>query len=934
MKPVLRGRADAVGHVLAVLKKVARTGQGAVVFVRGEPGIGKTALLDTLVGQASGQGFTISRAKAEELQQIAPMAPLLAALRFGSRPLLSAEAFADLAPLYRQQLWLVDRLAGMLEEHAMRSPLLVAVDDVQWADRLSVFALRTLPVRLAGVPVVWILSSRTDPGGTADELQDVVRGSVPVEAVELGPLTASDVALVARDRLGVAPDERLLRLLEGANGVPYLAVELIDAIARNAGDAPAGAASADQGLPASLPGSLPGSFVAGLRGRLNALPEDVRRFLSVGAVLGQSFRVEDAAALLGGASTEDLIQRLEQAVRAGVLDAGQERVAFRHDLVRQAVYADVPRPIRTLLHRDAAELLLSAGGDPVEAAPHLLASAVKNDRGAVDILRRAAAAVRTLAPATAADLVVAAFALLSRGDTVWPRVGEDAVTLLGKAHRPREAMELGEDILETLPGHDDIGRIQGRLAWVLWGLARPDEMRERIETALELDGLSAETHRRLLGLQALALSHGDDMVRAAQVGERALKEGADGADETAEALARRALAEIALNDGHVRTALGHFAALRSAGRSLDLDEIVAQLFVDAYESARRLILLSRRSADDEGVSSQIPDLLFAQALYDFRLGRLDEADAGLVALSELGDGLEHYAQRAGKVIMARIALHRGDVRAARAYCGAVSWDTTDPRTQPRQVIMWARLLTAEGNPEGAVDLLLRHRVLDHPRAGFRWAERAAGIPDWVMDVTDAAAASGRHDIAVRAARLARRYAENNPDVVSFRGLAEQAEGMATDNIDLLRQGLASLRSHPRRLLEAGAAERVGQALLRHGDRTEAAELLDSAWNTFQDLGASGDARRIQYTMQAAGFRRRQWNSASARPVSGWQALTTMERRVARLVGEGRSNRSAATELTLSPNTVAAHLRAIFRKLEVSSRVQLVHKLMEEDRRPD
>jgi predicted ATPase len=172
------------------------------VFVRGEPGIGKSALLDTVVEQASRQGFTISLGRAEELQQIAPMAPFLAALRFGSRPLLSAEAFADLAPLYRQQLWLVDRLAGMLEEHAMRFPLLIAVDDVQWADRLSVFAFRTLPVRLAGVPVVWILSSRTDPGGTADEVQDVVRGSVPVEVVELGPLTAADVEQVARDRLG------------------------------------------------------------------------------------------------------------------------------------------------------------------------------------------------------------------------------------------------------------------------------------------------------------------------------------------------------------------------------------------------------------------------------------------------------------------------------------------------------------------------------------------------------------------------------------------------------------------------------------------------------------------------------------------------------------------------------------------------------------
>jgi predicted ATPase len=292
VKTVLRGRAGEVGRVLAVLRRTVQSGQGAVVFVRGEPGIGKSAVLDAVVEQAARQGYTVSVGKGEEHQQIAPLAPLLAALRFGSRPLLSEEAFAVLAPLYRHKLWLVDRLAGTLEEHAMRSPLLIAVDDVQWADRLSVFALRTLPVRLAGVPVVWLISSRTDPGGTADEVHDVVRGSLPVDVVSLGPLTAADVEQIARDRLGAAPGSHLLRLLEGANGVPYLAVDLIEAIALDSGNATADPASETE---------LPGTFVQGLRGRLLALPEDVRRLLAVGSVLGRSFRLGDAAALLGDA---------------------------------------------------------------------------------------------------------------------------------------------------------------------------------------------------------------------------------------------------------------------------------------------------------------------------------------------------------------------------------------------------------------------------------------------------------------------------------------------------------------------------------------------------------------------------------------------------------------------------------------------------------
>ncbi|WP_093782463.1 helix-turn-helix transcriptional regulator [Actinacidiphila guanduensis] len=923
VKPVLRGRGDEMSRVLSLLRRVEQTGQGAAVFVRGEPGIGKTALLDAVSEQASRLGFRVGLGKAEEQNQIAPMAPLLAALRFGSRPLLSAEAFADLAPLYRQQLWLVDRLASVLEEHAMRSPLLIAVDDVQWADRLTVFALRTLPVRLADVPVVWMLSSRPDPAGMADEVHAVVRTDIPVEVMDLQPLASSDVELIARDRLGAPPGERLVRLLQGANGVPYLAVELIDAMLVEAGRADDDAATGGE--------ELPGPFVTGLRGRLHRLPEEVRRVLAVGAVLGRSFRIDDAAALLDGISTEDVIRLLEQAMRADVLGTDRDRIVFRHDLVRQAVYADVPHPMRTILHRAAAELLLTTGDDPVAAAPHLLVSAVKNDRRAIDILHRAAKALRTLAPVTASDLIVAALALLPRWDNLSLRLGEEAIGILGEAHRTREAMALGDDLLENNFSNEDTARIQGRLAWLLWGLGRPDEMSARLESALALNGLSAGTRRHLLSLHALALSRGTDMIRAEQVSTRALEEAGRSGDRSAEALALRALADIALTEGRVSTALEQFSLLRSTGRSLDVGEIMTLLLVDEYDSASRLILLSRRSADDTGISYQIPGLLFAQAVLDFRNGRLDEASTGFAALTALGDGPPHAFQKAAKVVMARIALHRGDLQIGRELCGAVSWDATGEPPEPRQVIMWGRVLIAEGKPDEAVRLLLHHRVLDDFRIGFRWTEQPIGIPDWIVEFTDAAAASGHHDVAVRMARLLRCYAERNPNSHLISGLADQAEGLATDDVALLRRGLEGIKHSRRGLLEAGAWEKLGYALLRRGGKAEATQLLETAGDAFQNLGALGDARRVQHAMQAAGLRRRRRTSAVERPLSGWEALTDTEQRVARLVGEGHSNRSAAGELMLSPNTIAAHLRTIFRKLEVNSRVQLANKLRDEKR---
>src|SRR6476619_6273284 len=166
----LRGRSDAMTRALTALDRAARTGQGALVVISGAPGIGKSALLREVVEQASRAGFKIGSGKAEEGDQIAPGAPLLVSLRSGPQPLLPGDAFASLAPLYEKPSWLVDRIGALLEAMAVHSPMVIAVDDVQWADRLTRFALRVLPARLAGSPVVWAVTSRWVPCGPVDEV--------------------------------------------------------------------------------------------------------------------------------------------------------------------------------------------------------------------------------------------------------------------------------------------------------------------------------------------------------------------------------------------------------------------------------------------------------------------------------------------------------------------------------------------------------------------------------------------------------------------------------------------------------------------------------------------------------------------------------------------------------------------------------------------
>ncbi len=134
---MLRGRSDELGAVLSAMRRAARTRAGAMIILTGEPGIGKTALLRAVVEQASRSGSMVGLGHAEEIDQIAPGAPLLLALRSGPRPLVDGSAFAGLASLYDQQLWLVERISGMLEDAAGRAPVVIAIDDAHWADRLT-----------------------------------------------------------------------------------------------------------------------------------------------------------------------------------------------------------------------------------------------------------------------------------------------------------------------------------------------------------------------------------------------------------------------------------------------------------------------------------------------------------------------------------------------------------------------------------------------------------------------------------------------------------------------------------------------------------------------------------------------------------------------------------------------------------------------------
>ncbi len=250
----LRGRSEPMASALSALRGASQHGTSASVLISGPSGIGKTALLAEICRQAARMNIRIGWSKCDPIEQVWPGAPVIAVLRAGRDPLTTAEQYEQIAGLVTEPLLLADRLASRLEDLAAVHPLLIAIDDLQWADRVSRFLLRSLLSRLVGLPVVWMFASRDNPIGIDLAGHDNVR----LEHVQLAPLTTQDLAAMARDRLGRVPDERTRRYLDAAGGNPFLATQIIDSLARSAaGGEPDGAA---------------GGFAAAMARRLADLP--------------------------------------------------------------------------------------------------------------------------------------------------------------------------------------------------------------------------------------------------------------------------------------------------------------------------------------------------------------------------------------------------------------------------------------------------------------------------------------------------------------------------------------------------------------------------------------------------------------------------------------------------------------------------------------
>ena len=901
----LRGRDQELASALSVVRRTRVHGASGVVLISGNPGIGKTALLSEICRQAIHTRIRVARSKCDEIEQACPGAPILGLLRSGRDPLLAADQFQDIGALTDEPLVMVDRIAGHLGQLAAVHRVMIAVDDVHWADRLSRYALRSLISRLAGRPLVWVLTSCSDDAGLAASAADIVG----VEHIRLDALPREVISEIAKDRLGESVTGRVDELLDAAGGNPLLATQIIDGATRYAETG-----SAEE---------IPAEFRTAVYQRVVGLSSTARDVIDTVAAAGRAVRISELPALCDARPGRLYNEAVTSVISTDLVISNWAGLSFGHDVVRQAVYELMSPQKRRELHTRLARHLMDCDEEPVLAAVHARAVVVVGDDSNARIMVTGAEALVTASAVDAADLALQAFRTLRPGHPNWLELGGRVVSVLSRAQRANDTIAVADRLLATIDDVDTISRVETHAVKALWLSGSFADLNDRAERNLALTTERADLAARFQAAHALAATRIVGADAAAEQADVALSQARESHDGDALALALQAAGEAAHGQRRHQLALKHFRELRSVtGISYLAEEIMQLQLLDRYDDAQ--ILLDAAQEDSHGIAeSVLPDLLFAQAKQHYNLGQLSKADQVAEAVVELGQMIGttvHVVE--GTLMRAFVALLRGEAALAALRLG-LAIDLTDgqPGGHPGVTFTRGWLTALRGDLDGSHQIL--SQLLAAPsqsRSYWAW------WPCWMAILFEVGIACSEPDFADRAVEIAEEAAERNPDVATLTGLALNMRGVRNQDLAMVAESVRVLKHCPRRVIRAVGSESYGTMLLDAGQRDVALRQLDAAWDDYDRMGAFARRATVQRVMRQAGVRRAKWISdhSDSQP----QSLTDGERRVVYLIAEGHTDKSAAKALGISVNTVGTHLRSAYSKLRVQSRVQLVNALRE------
>lgn len=942
----LIGRA---GEQAALTEAITAAVSGAgVILVAGDAGVGKTRVIRAVLAASglrvlagtTGPGGT------------SPYAPVVAALRSYLRAVPAARRpsgplaahlsilLPELGPPPAESDFptLVEALRAALVEMGCVQPAAVFLDDLHWADAASLELLPALARELAGEPVALVGAYRSDDlprGHPLRRVRTELRRDGHLREVVIDPLDRAETAALAARVLGGPLGSSLAALLyHRTQGLPFFVEELAAALvtSHRLTEGPGGWALADTGE-VPIPDTLRDAVLL----RADGLSAAGREALGVAAVLGLDIDLDLVEALLGtGVGLTELIER------GILLERGPGQAAFRHALVREAIYGEVPWPRRRTLHRTIATELAACGTAPAIIAEHWLAGR-EFEQGRRSLLAAAEASCAAHAYRDAARALQRALELWPEDDAEVERLA--ALDQLGAcAQRAGDLAGATQAWDEAVAGF----RAAGDLPVVA-------ETERRLAGVLELQGYwdrALETRRAAIEAFAAAGQPADAAAERLTVATHLQGAGRfhdalplllTAAEEATQAARTDLLARSLGLEGSVRAQLGEAEAgltLVRRGLSLALEHDLTGPAAEIYELLAGVL---HHTADYRGAREAYQEAYaFCEARHLSAMGQVCLACLGWVLWStgewDRAVSLCEEIRAAPEAPYTPVALAaellghvyaaRGDVKRARPLLlEGLAWGKRHEYASTEFGCTWvlAHIDTLQGAVESAVTRSLA--------ALARWAEtedRYYAIPYLRWSATFFAEQGDPAHVGACAHALSRIAAETgNPEALAAlsHALGEAAllDGAAAQAADYFSRALEVLRSVDVPFERAQIQVRSGVALAAAGEREAAVDRLTEAYRAASKLGARPLAEEAVRQLLALGEQiehRLGRRAAGQRERAG---LTRRELEVVRLVALGRTNREIGQELFLSARTVEMHVGNVLAKLDCRTRTEATHK---------
>lgn len=911
------------------------SGAGNLLVIDGEAGIGKTALLDGVAAEAEAEGVIVLRARASEQDRFRPFAPLLDALSHLPAPLIetlhraqAAEPRDRVSPLQtapEQRTAVVDALVDVLDNLAAETPTALLVDDLHVADPGTIATIGRVAAIAGRAPFVVALARR--PAPTAPELAALLglMAQAGAFSLSLAGLHDDDLPDLLRGVTGLEPSETLLRLARRGAGNPFLVGEMVAALETTGGLVTGGGTV---GVRDDLD---PGAVAAGARDsvltRFATLGEETTAVVRTAAVLGASFTVDELAVVLDR-PVALLIEPLDGAARAGMIEASGAEWRFRHDLLHEAIASTVSGPAAGPLHLDMARRLTQAGAPPDRVVPHYLLGARLGDADAVATIRAAAAAIAGQAPDSAARLLERALELAPRTDPTADLVTVELVEALMWSGDFEAAIRVAEQSLSRPISEELATRLHESAARALTAIGRPAE-------AVEHANASGIGERAAWGtaLAGVFRMFALDLDGAQRDAARALELEAMSPDPWAAALSH-------IVSGGVDNARGYFArAVEQFDRAVEVADtspgravhrLVPHVFralalinASRTEDAMVTIREGRKMAELLHSAWATPFFHYAEAQAHWTDGRLEdllaECDAGLQCAADhdawLAAPYAYAVSAAANLFLGRFEeagrrLDEGEDRLGRTGIQyGLEW------------LVWIRGLHLEAvaTPEDAIAMI---------EVGWDTAQglqASAALSLFGPDLVRLHFLSGDLESA-RAVLDTLAAGESEGERHAVDVLIERCRGLLDDEPERIESAQATHAAQGRTLESVLDAEALALLHLRRSGAS-AGDPVQACLDQADEHGYVWIAERVRRAATASGLARRRRVS---RPVHGWESLTKSEWRIARLVGEGLTNPQIAEELVLSRRTVETHLSRIYPKIAVGNRTELALSLRERE----